>query len=428
METAVYNSPIQGMLKAISFRRVHVFILPILILVGSGWGQDWKAAEEQLAKKIVPVTGPATFTLTVSNQPSLGGSGIGNVDDIRHGLVTQLAALGAHVVDSGQADTAVKVSLSDNLQEYVWVAEIHPSAKTGSATGGMIVMVSLPKPTTRLIQAEAGMVMHKASLWSQQDQILDVAIIERDREERPVHLLVLDTHGVAFYRLQDGAWKSEQNLPITHSQPWPRDLRGRLELQKDRLFDAYLPGVYCRSTAMPPWSIHCSEGDDSWPIGTSMFRLNAAFVSSRNYFSGALLPGVGKQASTAPFYSAAAVPGAQSTTWLFTGIDDQMHVLDGDTDRIEPTPGWGSDMASVHSGCRSGWQVLATKGGDGPTDTVRAFEFPAPGGITPDPEIQVQGRITALWSETGEAGAIAVVHFSETGGYEAFRLTLTCGR
>jgi hypothetical protein len=159
-----------------------------------------------------------------------------------------------------------------------------------------------------------------------------------------------------------------------------------------------------------------------------MFRLHAAFVSSRNYFSGALLPGVGKQTSTAPFYSAAGVPGAQSTTWLFTGIDDQIRVLDGQTDRIERKLGWGSDMASVHSGCRSGWQVLATKGGNGPTDTVRAFEFPAPGGFTPDPEIQVQGRITALWTESGEAGAIAVVHFLETGGYEAFRLTLTCGR
>ena len=44
------------------------------------------------------------------------------------------------------------------------------------------------------------------------------------------------------------------------------------------------------------------------------------------------------------------------------------------------------------------------------------------------PGLELNGAITALWTESGGASAVAVVHNLETGRYEAFRLTLTCGR
>jgi len=40
--------------------------------------------------------------------------------------------------------------------------------------------------------------------------------------------------------------------------------------------------------------------------------------------------------------------------------------------------------------------------------------------------LEFAGEITALWTEAKGASAIAVSHNSETGNYEAFRLSMAC--
>ena len=42
--------------------------------------------------------------------------------------------------------------------------------------------------------------------------------------------------------LTQRAWELEASVPIAHSRAFPRDLRGRLLLRRDHLFDVYLPG------------------------------------------------------------------------------------------------------------------------------------------------------------------------------------------
>jgi hypothetical protein len=347
-------------------------------------------------------------------------------------------------VSAEQAAARVRVSLSENLQNYVWVAEIQlgPNQtpdKTANETllpESSVVIVSFPRPETRAAEPEpAAMVLHKAPLWSQQERILDLAVLEGN----PARMLVLDSRGMTFYRQQDGRWQVEQSLAIAHSRPWPRDLRGRLALRKDHLFDAYLPGILCRGATASPFSMTCYESNDAWPIGTNLFTLNANFVSARNYFSGSLLPGAGSSIvggttrgvnpmTTAPFYSAAAVPRGESALWLIAAVDGQVHLLDGATDQVVGKLKWGSEIASVRSGCGSGWQVLATGNEEGSSDTVRAFEISGRGPVAASAALEIDGSITTLWTESGETSAVAVVRNLETGGYEAFRLTLTCGR
>jgi hypothetical protein len=438
-DNAVYNSRIAGMPTPSSFRRAGFVLILLLLLAATAWGQNWAGAEEQLAVKIVAVTGTRTMAVEVSNRSSFGEADLGPsiADDIRRGLLTQLAARGVRFVSTEQAAAKVRVSLSENLQNYVCVAEIQlgsnqatsqtpdKTANDAALAERSVAMVSLPRLEARAAEPEpAAMVLHKTPLWSQQERILDVAVLEGS----PARMLVLDSRGVVFYRQQDGRWQVEQSLAITHSRPWPRDLRGRVALRKDHLFDAYLPGVLCRSTTTSPVSMNCYDSDDAWPIGTNVFNSNAAFVSARNYFSGALLPGVGKQVTTTPFYSAASVPRGKSTLWLFAAVDGQVHVLDGATDEVMPTLGWGSDIASGRSDCRSGWQVLATGNGEGPSGTVRAFEISGREPVATSAALEIDGNITALWTESGETSAVAVARNSETGRYEAFRLTLTCGR
>jgi hypothetical protein len=174
--------------------------------------------------------------------------------------------------------------------------------------------------------------------------------------------------------------------------------------------------------------MNCYEGDDPWPIGADLFNLNASFTASRNFFTGTLSPGVGRQTIAPPFYSAAGFPGDQRTSWLLAGVDGQLHLLDGQTDQAVKTEGWGSDIASLRSGCGSGWQVLSTGSGEGRNDSIRIFEASGRELLPTSAPLEVQGSITALWTEPGAAGVTAVLHNSEAGGYEAFRLTVTCGR
>ncbi len=444
-EHAVYNSPIAGMLTPSSSRRVlRVLVLPILLFFLPAAAQELSrsGAEEHLAAKVVAVTGARAIRLEVSNRSSLDPT---SVDDIRRQLSTRLSALGARVASGEPATATVQVSLSENPRDYLWVAEIHRTPASvpipvetqatdpTSSDETTVVMVSWPRFEMRAVEpVPPAMVLRKTLLWTEPDRILDVAIVSRSPEGNPSHMLVLDSQGVEFYRLENSQWKVEQVLAVAPSRPWPRDWRGRLVLRSDHFFDAYLPGVSCRSTASPPLEMTCRDGDDAWPIGTGQFNLSAPLMASRNYFSGSLLPGIGRQMTTAAFYSAAAIPQGGSALWLFSGVDGQVHMLDGATDQALESSAWGSDIAVTRSGCGSGWQVLVTSDGQGPKDTVRAFEVHDRRAVAASAALEVEGRITGFWSETGgtegASGVVAVVQNSKTGAYEAFRLTVTCGR
>ena len=415
------RSHIPGMLSPLSSRLVRLiaFVLAVLSSVPAPC-QKWASPEEQLAEKIVSVTGPKTLVLEVINRSSLPAA---RTDEIRRNLLTQLAVLGARFVPAEQAVAEVRVSLSEDLQSYVWIAEIRQAGNVSS-----LVMVSLPRTVPLAVEPQpAAMVLHKAALWSQPEQILDVAVV---LDSNPVRMLVLDAMRVTSYRLQDNRWQTEQAQPVEHTRPWPRDLHGRLVLSnsKDHLFDVYLPGVHCRSSAGPPPAMTCQDSDDPWPAGPDLFRLNASFTPSRNYFSGAIAPAVGKLTTTPAFYSAAAFPRDSNPWWLLATVNGQVHLLDGVTDQVVDKLAWGSDVASIRSGCGSGWQVLATGGGPGRTDSIRAFETAGRDPVAASAPLEVRGIVTALWTESRSGGAVAVVHNLETGRYEAFRLTLTCDR
>jgi len=131
---------------------------------------------------------------------------------------------------------------------------------------------------------------------------------------------------------------------------------------------------------------------------SSQFALGGFFAATRNFFTGVLSPGVGKQSSTAKFYSAAPLPRPSYTLWLFAGVDGTVRLLDGVTEQTARL-NWGSDLASVKTSCGSGWQVLATRPGDNSGDSVRAFEFPDREPIAVSPALDFSGGVTALWTE-----------------------------
>jgi hypothetical protein len=417
----VYNSPILKMLSSVlRLPASSICVLAILLLAPHVFATDWSGPEQQLAGKIASATGPGAFAINVVNRSSLSPS---QAEEIRRGLLSNLSALGVRPTSADAAAGSVSITLSEGLQNYVWVAEIHQGSNEAQ-----VQIVSLPRPdVVSADRAPFPLTIHKTLLWTDDSRILDVALFSVN----PQQMIVLGAESINLYQFQQGRWQRQESLAILHAHPWPRDLRGRLALRNDHLFDAYLPGVFCRSTTATPLAINCYDSDDPWPLGppgTDTAGESAFFASTRNFFTGAISPAIGKQTTTQPFYSAAMVPREKYALWLIDGVDGQIHLLDGITNRIAGKLDWGSDIAGVHSGCGLGWQIVVTSNGDTPGDTVKAFEIPDREFVAVSQPLEFAGRITALWTNSDGNATIAISQNAETGKYEADQLSITCGQ
>jgi hypothetical protein len=394
-------------------------LVMVLLSTSTAYGASpWTEPSRELARKISEVTGPGAVTLKVTNRSSLSGADVASMQMV---LLAELTSDGVHVVPNEPAMATVNVTLSENVREYVWVAEIQQGTKERT-----VVMVAVPRTElVSLSQVATSVVLRKQLLWSQEDAILDVAMLD-SASLGSAHMAVLDGYKVTLYHSDRGQWQRNQELPVLHSQPWPRDLRGRLVPRKDHLLDVYLPGVFCSSTQHPQLALECAPSEEPWPLDWVGSGIRAAFNSKRNYFTGTITPSLGKFSTVPAFYSAVSLPREKYTLWVFTGVDGTVHAVDGMTDQVWHGVAWGSDVASVHTGCGDGWQVTASGRTDAGNDEIRAYDVPDREPIAASTPLSLPGRVTALWNSS-EAQALVVIHNEEASRYEAYRVLFTCG-
>lgn len=447
MRRAIYNSGIPDIVlntvhrvsSSALFLRLLRFFLMALVLSMIAVAADWSGPEQQLARKIVAVTGPGAVALSVENRSALGTR---DQEIVQNGLRAALEAAGLRFVKPEQSAATVSISLSENASSYVWVALVHVGSDAGS-----IVMVTAPRPEgTGAARDSVPMTLRKIPLFSDNNPILDVVVLEE--ASAPTRIVVLQAEKISLQKMQNGKWQQEQAAEIAHSRPWPRDLRGRLIPRSDHLFDVYLPGVFCRSGTGFNLTLSCHDSDDPWPLvagtlsggtlsafpsaslssgaTTVLPQLGSFYAATRNFFTGALTPGVGKFTTVPKFYAAAVLPREKYSLWLFAATDGQVHMVDGVSDQSSRLP-WGSDLASVKTACGAGWQVLATTPGEN-GDAVRAYEFPDRDPVAVSAALELNGQVTAIWAEGRGDSAVVVVNNRDAGSYDAFRVAMACGQ
>ena len=140
-----------------------------------------------------------------------------------------------------------------------------------------------------------------------------------------------------------------------------------------------------------------------------------------------LSPAIGKFNMLPKFYSAAFVPREKYTLWLFMSSDGTVRLIDG-LNQQTASFAWGSDVATIRTMCGAGTQVLATNPGDQAQDSIRGYEFPDRDPVAVSTAVEFPGPISALWPENKGDTAIAIARNRDTGGYEAIRLSLSCGQ
>jgi hypothetical protein len=389
------------------------WLVVLVLCVGAAHAASpWVEPSRELAWKIADITGPGAVALDIVNRSSLSKA---DMASIRTALVGDLAGRGVHLAPGDQAAAGVVVTLSENVREFIWVAEIRVGTNEKSVT-----IVAVARADAASVQtADSGVVLRKQLLWSQEEAILDVALLDS------AHMAVLDGGKVTLYHLDKGHWLRDQELPVQHAQAWPRDLRGRLAVAKDHLLDVYLPGVFCSTTQHPTLVLDCADRDEAWPLDGAGVGVRAAFDAKRNYFTGAVAPTLGTFASVPAFYSAVSLPREKYALWVFTAVDGTIHAVDGMTDQVWRGVPWGSDVAPVRTGCGSGWQVAASPKSDTGSDELRVYDVPDREPLAMSAPLRFPGRITALWGGSS-AQAVVVTHNEEASRYEAYRVLFTC--
>jgi hypothetical protein len=383
-----------------------------------------------LAKQIADIAGPGPAKLTIRNQSSLNAE---EIPAIRALLEHDLRGYGVLVTGADTA-TSIRLTLSENAAGGLWVAEVHEGTEV------RVTMVSADLGKTAVTQIGAAITLRKALLWEQKDQVLDVLMLKSVTVPR---MVVLEPERLVSYAMTAGSWKKEREFTVTHSRPFPRDMRGRLLVGQGDLFDAYLPGVQCSGTAGDSdgsLAVSCSDSDDPWPLPGITTPLGGAQVgqkvqqkafynSSRDYFTGLLAPGFGIQIP--PFYAAAMIPRPNGAAILFNGIDGKVVMIENNM--MKPIAGardWGSDLISIRSGCGSGTQVLVSGSGAMSIDSVRAYEIPAREAEPVSAPLALDGSVTAIWP-SGDDG-VATVMVRTTAGpaqgesYEVYSVSTLC--
>jgi len=414
-----------------------------LVAMAANAPSQWEQPAAALAEQIAGILGPGQARLTIRNISTIP---TGEIPAIRGALVRELKSRGV-TTSEAEAANLLRVTLSENLRERLWVAEIVEGNET------RVAMLEFPS-----VKAELHVEAEKIRLHKEQfagPSVLDTLPCFPEPDGKPPLLAVLERrHGLAV--LKRGCLlsldRSSSGFPdgrgfyyLDSKQPQTRDPRGLLVAASDGDgFLVYFPGTACTGSYNPmqepnrppgeDWSLHCRPSDDPWPILTAdtpagPTTIKAFYNSARNYFTGVVTPSLG--AELPPFYTAALLPRPSGAAFLFNGIDGRVQLVENDALKsVSGTRDWGSDFAALNSGCGAGTQIIASGSGEAAADSLRAYELPAQEAIPASAPLAVEGTVTALWSAPDGKSVYAVVRKRAGVGladeYEVDRVTASC--
>jgi hypothetical protein len=214
-----------------------------------GLPPEWDAGVRVLVGKIVAEVRPArAISLEVRNISSLGAA---EVEAIRKGLEEELRSRGMKL---GAAETAVTITLSENVEANVWVAEIQKSEKDERGARIAIVTVS------RVVARDAGrkkptLMLAQRLVWEQPTQFLDFLVAERLTTVMSSSLLILEPDRLVYYRSRTPQWELWQTISFPHVGRGNRTFHGWISTNFQKVWG---PGGECSGELGDPAKVTCS--------------------------------------------------------------------------------------------------------------------------------------------------------------------------
>ncbi len=320
---------------------------------------------------------------------------------MRSAVESELRSLGLQVAEQASPHIDIRVTLSENLDSYIWVAEF----ARGETPAALIVALARDA-SSRRASTPSSLVLRKELVWEQTQPILDVAF-SSPHVSSPI-LLVLEPSRLAVYKPERESWRLEQSYPLSSLAGRLRNPRGRLIISPDEV-RVSMEGSQCEEILIPAQRTECQDRKFSWSAPGE----NAAG-------SGPKSPGS---------YSFASL-SESGQRWIMVAGSDELARLYAPDGKVAATfSGWGSDLAGLETSCGTGHQFLVTRPGDWTQpDSIQGYEITNGQAVAVTPPFEFPGPITALWTSSNTQSAVAVVSDFSVGRYEAYRISITCGR
>jgi hypothetical protein len=425
-------------------KRVSLVAVVLSILMGLtayASSSPWEQPAAALAEEIVGILGPGQAHLTIRNLSTIPTD---NIPAIRRLLEQDLKAHGV-LASGAESANAIRVTLSENIRERLWVAEVVEGNET------RITMVHVDPGSTGQAQAGSEIALRKQSVLTSSKVVLAAL-------ETAHGLVTVEPEEIVIYGHAAEGWREQKRLGIGQKKPLARDPRGVVfPAPDDEGFVAFVANMACSGSYQPVqpagnWTVRCTESDDPWTIvqpppaqpniasqtqpsidsqmNISVAPIKAFYNAARNYFTGVVTPSLG--VDLPPFYSASqVVRSAVSAPLLIIDIDGKVQLVEsGALKPITGTRDWGSDFAVLHSSCGSGMQIIASGSGEAVSDSLRAYELPTLEAIPASALLSMDGTVTALWTAPDGKSVFAVVRKPAGPGsadqYEVDRVTASC--
>ena len=380
----------------------------------------WSGGVKALAEKIAAAVKPSrAISLEIKNISSLGAA---DVEAIRVALEKELTGRGLRLGSSG---VAVEVTLSENVESYVWVADVRGGDERRTA----MASVEKERAPNRTV-AKLSVVLHRDLVWQQSRPIMDFLIPEVSPDGRPL-MFVLEPRQIASYHFENASWEASGTFQIPVPDHRPRDLRGLIDSVAE-MFSFQLSDVGCDGGARRYFELTCSKNSwPTWPLNAGgEERGGATMVQGRNYFGGDLALYGETDVTAPPFFSIALMNHRDWADWILAEIDGKSRLYENSARPVTAYAGWGDDIVSIGSGCGSEWEILVSGTGDWTErDYLQAYgtkHSASPLAIS-DP-LEFPGPIMALWPSLDGRAARVVSKNLQTGMYEASIVTVSCSQ
>jgi len=397
----------------------------------------WAQPATDLSGQIADILGPGQAQLSLRNLSTIEES---DVPAIRKLLEQDLKARGV-LIGGGESANLIRITLSENIRERLWVAEI----VEGSETRVAMVHLNLGAPVPTSATNERLLLRRQTILISSEPVLAALEIAGG--------LVVLEPEQIEVYSRTADGFRGQQRTNIEPVRQLARDPRGMLlGYAGGARFEAWIPGVQCSGTNLSAtpntsWSIQCRASDDPWGItqpppeftnfgeasgqgqsaqaSVAVTPIQAFYNSARDYFTGVLAPSAGLDLR--PFYELAVLPRPANQSALLVGsIDGRVQMMEnGSLRAVSGTRDWGSDFAVIRSGCGMGAQVIATSSGEATTDSLRAFEISTVEAVPVSSPLAINGAVTAMWAAADGKSDFAVIR-NAANQYEVDRVTALC--
>jgi hypothetical protein len=387
----------------------------------------WEQPAAKLTEEIAEIMGPGQARLIIRNVSSISTD---EIPAIRRLLEQDLKAHGVLASGTESANT-IRVTLSENLRERLWVAEVIEGTEI------RVAMVHVEPGAPQKTQSGNGIMLRKQSVVNTREEVLAALEISNG-------LVVVEPEEIVIYEHTADGMQEKKRIGIGQKKPLARDPRGMIFPAADGGgFEAFVAGMACSGSIAPTpsaeWAVHCRESDEPWLIlqgpifagqsDSGIVSIKAFYNTARDYFTGVVTPSVDVELS--PFYSAALLPRSDGAGLLINGIDGKVQLVEsGKAKPIAGARDWGSDFAALQTGCGAGMhgtgtQIVASGSGEAIADSLRAYELPAQEAIPASAPLATDGTVTALWTAPNGKSIFAVVRHGAD-EYEVDRVTASC--